>query len=140
MEEKKYFIHKTSVIDKNVKIGTNSKIWHFSHIQSNARIGNNCSLGQNVNIANNVSIGNYVKIQNNVSVYEGVTLEDYVFCRNKANLLIFVSIFLKTVFRVRQVFGYVVREIHIRDLSEILSSKDLSLYLIREINKNSLIR
>ena len=80
MEEKKYFIHKTSVIDKNVKIGTNSKIWHFSHIQSNARIGNNCSLGQNVNIANNVSIGNYVKIQNNVSVYEGVILEDYVFC------------------------------------------------------------
>ena len=80
MKEKNYFVHKTSIIDENVSIGKNSKIWHFSHIQSNAKIGENCSLGQNVNVSNNVIIGNNVKIQNNVSVYEGVELEDYVFC------------------------------------------------------------
>ena len=80
MKNKNYFAHETVIIDDNVSIGKNSKIWHFSHIQSNAVIGENCSLGQNVNISNNVKIGNNVKIQNNVSIYEGVELEDHVFC------------------------------------------------------------
>ena len=80
MKKKKYFSHETAVIDNDVIIGKNSKIWHFTHIQSNAVIGENCTLGQNVNISKNVVIGNNVKIQNNVSVYEGVVLEDYVFC------------------------------------------------------------
>lgn len=75
-----YFVHESSYIDENVKIGSGTKIWHFSHVQSGAVIGENCSLGQNVNVSNNVIIGNNVKIQNNVSVYEGVELEDYVFC------------------------------------------------------------
>jgi UDP-2-acetamido-3-amino-2,3-dideoxy-glucuronate N-acetyltransferase len=80
MSKNNYYVHKTSIIDDNVEIGENTKIWHFSHIQPGAIIGRNCSIGQNVNIANNVKIGNHVKIQNNVSVYEGVELEDYVFC------------------------------------------------------------
>ena len=75
-----YFLHKSSYVDKNVVIGEDTKIWHFSHIQSGASIGRGCSIGQNVNIGNNVKIGNFVKIQNNVSVYEGVEIEDYVFC------------------------------------------------------------
>ncbi len=75
-----FFIHKSSFIDEDVKIGEGTKVWHFSHIQSGARIGANSVLGQNVNVGNNVVIGNYVKIQNNVSIYEGVELEDYVFC------------------------------------------------------------
>lgn len=75
-----YFIHESSYIDKNVKIGQGSKIWHFTHIQAGAIIGEDCSFGQNVNISNNVRIGNHVKVQNNVSIYEGVELEDYVFC------------------------------------------------------------
>ena len=75
-----FYIHESSYIDKNVKIGDGTKIWHFCHIQSDAELGENCSLGQNVNISNRVKIGNGVKIQNNVSVYEGVELEDYVFC------------------------------------------------------------
>lgn len=75
-----YFVHESSYVDENVKIGQGTKIWHFSHIQSGAVIGNNCSFGQNVNISNQVKIGNGVKVQNNVSIYEGVELEDYVFC------------------------------------------------------------
>ena len=76
----KYFVHPTSIVDDNVEIGDNTKIWHFCHIQSGAKIGARCSLGQNVNISNNVKIGNGCKIQNNVSVYEGVEIEDDVFC------------------------------------------------------------
>ena len=75
-----YFIHPTSLVDSDAKIGKGTKVWHFCHIQSGAQIGDNCSLGQNVNISNNVIIGNGCKVQNNVSLYEGVELEDYVFC------------------------------------------------------------
>ena len=74
-----FFVHESSYIDENVKIGSGTKIWHFSHVQSGAKIGKNCILGQNVNIGNNVLIGDNVKIQNNVSVYEGVEIEDNVF-------------------------------------------------------------
>ena len=80
MKKNKFTVHETAVIDSNVIIGENTKIWHFSHIQSNARIGKDSTIGQNVNVSNNVIIGDGVKIQNNVSVYEGVELEDYVFC------------------------------------------------------------
>ncbi|MBR4024759.1 MAG: N-acetyltransferase [Firmicutes bacterium] len=75
-----YFVHESSYVDDNVKIGKGTKIWHFSHILKGAEIGENCSLGQNVNVGNNVKIGNGCKLQNNVSVYEGVEMEDYVFC------------------------------------------------------------
>ena len=80
MDEKSFFVHQSSYIDENCKIGKGTKIWHFCHIQSGAVIGENCNIGQNVNIAQGVKIGNGVKIQNNVSVYSGVELEDYVFC------------------------------------------------------------
>lgn len=75
-----YFVHSSSIIDDDVVIGKNTKVWHFCHIQSGARIGEGCSFGQNVNVSNNVKIGNGVKVQNNVSIYEGVEIEDYVFC------------------------------------------------------------
>lgn len=75
-----YTAHETAIIDDNVSIGEDSKIWHWVHISSGAIIGENCTLGQNVFIGGNVRIGNNVKIQNNVSVYEEVTLEDDVFC------------------------------------------------------------
>jgi UDP-2-acetamido-3-amino-2,3-dideoxy-glucuronate N-acetyltransferase len=74
-----YYVHPTSVIDDNCRIGDGTKIWHFTHIMSGAVIGSNCNLGQNVMIAANVSLGNNVKVQNNVSIYEGVTCEDDVF-------------------------------------------------------------
>ncbi len=75
-----YFVHESSYIDDDVKIGKGTKIWYFCHIQKGAEIGENCSFGQNVNVSNHVKIGNGVKVQNNVSIYEGVELEDYVFC------------------------------------------------------------
>lgn len=75
-----YFVHESSYIDDDVKIGEGTKIWHFCHVQSGAEIGTYCVLGQNVNVSNHVKIGNGVKIQNNVSIYEGVELEDEVFC------------------------------------------------------------
>lgn len=74
-----FFIHKSSFVDENVKIGEGTKIWHFSHILPHTTIGENCSFGQNCTVGPKVTIGNGVKVQNNVSIYEGVEVEDDVF-------------------------------------------------------------
>lgn len=76
---KDYYAHETAVLDEGCQIGTNTKVWHFTHVMSGAKIGQNCVIGQNVMVANRVTLGNNVKIQNNVSVYEGVICEDDVF-------------------------------------------------------------
>lgn len=80
ISREKYFVHPTAVVDEDVTIGWDTKIWHFSHMLSRSNIGEKCNIGQNVVIGPDVNIGKGCKIQNNVSVYEGVTLEDYVFC------------------------------------------------------------
>jgi UDP-2-acetamido-3-amino-2,3-dideoxy-glucuronate N-acetyltransferase len=74
-----YFSHETAIVDDNCTIGTNTKIWHFSHIMSGCIIGESCNIGQNVVISPAVILGRNVKIQNNVSVYTGVICEDDVF-------------------------------------------------------------
>ena len=51
MKDKCYFVHESSYIDDDVEIGSDTKIWYFSHVQKGSRIGKNCSLGQNVNIS-----------------------------------------------------------------------------------------
>jgi UDP-2-acetamido-3-amino-2,3-dideoxy-glucuronate N-acetyltransferase len=73
------FIHESSYIDDDVKIGSNTKIWHFCHVLPGSIIGEKCSFGQNCVIGPRVKIGNNVKVQNNVSIYAGVEIEDDVF-------------------------------------------------------------
>lgn len=77
--EKSYYAHPSAVIDEGSKIGTGTKIWHFSHIMPNCTIGENCNIGQNVVISPGVVLGKNVKVQNNVSIYTGVECEDDVF-------------------------------------------------------------
>jgi len=77
--KKKYFAHKTAVIDEDCKIGKETKIWHFSHIMKGSEIGDNCNIGQNVVISPGVKLGRNVKVQNNVSIYTGVICDDDVF-------------------------------------------------------------
>jgi len=77
--KKEYYAHETAVIDEGAKIGSGTKIWHFSHVMGTAEIGPKCVLGQNVFVGSKVKLGTNVKVQNNVSVYEGVVCEDDVF-------------------------------------------------------------
>jgi len=72
------FVHETAVVDQGAHVGSETKIWHFTHVAAGAWIGKRGSIGQNCYIAK-VRIGQGCRIQNNVSVYEGVTLEDDVF-------------------------------------------------------------
>ncbi len=74
-----YFVHESSYVDENCRIGDGTKIWHFSHIMSGAILGENCNLGQNVVVGSGVILGKNVRVQNNVSIYEGVICEDDVF-------------------------------------------------------------
>lgn len=74
-----YASHPTAVIDEGAKIGSGTKVWHFSHIMGPCRIGENCNIGQNVVISPHVTLGSNVKVQNNVSIYTGVTCDDDVF-------------------------------------------------------------
>lgn len=79
MNEKKYFVHPTAVVEDNTTIGEGTRIWHFAHVRRGAKIGKNCNIGKDVYIDVGVEIGNNVKIQNGVSVYHGVKVEDDVF-------------------------------------------------------------
>ena len=74
-----FFVHESSYVDTPVKIGANTKIWHFCHVLPECEIGAGCSFGQNCVIGPRVKIGNNVKVQNNISIYEGVEIEDDVF-------------------------------------------------------------
>lgn len=74
------YVHESSYVDDDVKLGDGTKIWHFCHILSHTEIGEDCSVGQNVVIGPDVKVGDRCKIQNNVSLYKGVELEDGVFC------------------------------------------------------------
>jgi UDP-2-acetamido-3-amino-2,3-dideoxy-glucuronate N-acetyltransferase len=71
-------VHETAVVDPGAHLGTDTKIWHFTHVMAGAWIGDRGSIGQGCYIGR-VRIGHGCRIQNNVSVYDGVTLEDDVF-------------------------------------------------------------
>ncbi len=73
------YIHSSAIVEKNVKIGKGSFIWHHCHIRNDAKLGSNVSLGKGVYIDINVDIGKGCRIQNGVSVYHGVHIKDWVF-------------------------------------------------------------
>ena len=78
-QDKSIYVHNTAIVDNNVSIGKDTKVWHFSHILSGSKIGQNCSFGQNCVVGPNVTMGNGIKVQNNISIYKGVEIEDDVF-------------------------------------------------------------
>jgi dTDP-4-amino-4,6-dideoxygalactose transaminase/acetyltransferase-like isoleucine patch superfamily enzyme len=73
------YVHPSAIIDDEVELGENVRIWHYVHVCSHARIGPGSSLGQNVFVGKGVVLGARVKVQNNVSLYEGVEIDDDVF-------------------------------------------------------------
>jgi len=72
-----YFVHESSLVDNGAKIGSGSKVWHWSHVTSSAEVGPKCNIGQNCYIAG--KLGSGCKVQNNVSLYLGVECGDDVF-------------------------------------------------------------
>ncbi len=73
------FIHPTSEVSPEARIGNATKIWQHCTVLAGAEIGERCMLSQNVYVEGRTRIGNNVKVKNNVSLYECVVLEDDVF-------------------------------------------------------------
>ena len=73
------YIHPTSEVSPEARIGRGTKIWQYCTVLAGAEIGERCLLSQNVYIEGRTRIGSNVKIKNNVSIYECVELEDDVF-------------------------------------------------------------
>ena len=73
------YIHPTAEVEKGVKIGKGTKIWHYVQIRKGVEIGKNCNIGKGVYIGVNVKIGANCKVQNYALIYQGVTLGNKVF-------------------------------------------------------------
>jgi UDP-2-acetamido-3-amino-2,3-dideoxy-glucuronate N-acetyltransferase len=73
-------VHPTSIVDAAARIGSGTRIWHFTHVMTGAVIGSDCMIGQSCFVAGGAVLGNRVRLQNHVSVFDGVVLEDDVFC------------------------------------------------------------
>ena len=73
------FVHPTSEVSSEARIGRGTKVWQHCTVLSGAEIGEGCLLSKNVYVEGRTHIGKNVKIKNNVSVYECVELEDDVF-------------------------------------------------------------
>ncbi|HLB95999.1 MAG TPA: acyltransferase [Patescibacteria group bacterium] len=74
-----FFIHPTAIVEDNVQIGRDTKIWHFSQIRSGTKIGQNCVIGNSVFIDFDSIIGDNVKIQNRAIIYHQAIIESGVF-------------------------------------------------------------
>jgi UDP-2-acetamido-3-amino-2,3-dideoxy-glucuronate N-acetyltransferase len=78
MANNNYFSHPNALID-SIHIGSNTRIWAFSHILPGAKIGEDCNICEAVFIENEVEVGNRVTIKNGVQIWDGITIEDDVF-------------------------------------------------------------
>lgn len=71
-------IHPTAIIEPEVQIGQNTRVWDHVHIRRGARIGEDCIIGEKTYIAYDVRIGHRVKINAFVYICAAVTIEDGV--------------------------------------------------------------
>ena len=72
------FIHPTALVETQ-QIGSETRIWAFSHVLKGAEIGARCNIGDHCFIEAGVRIGDSVTIKNGNRLWEGVTLESGVF-------------------------------------------------------------
>ena len=68
-----------AIIEDNVSVGEETKVWYFSHVCRGAKIGRNCNIGEGVYVGENVIIGDNVRIANRASIYRGAVIKDDVF-------------------------------------------------------------
>ena len=73
------FIHEKALIDDDVSIGSDTRVWGFSHIIAKAQIGSDCNICEQVFIEGKVIVGDRVTVKCGVQLWEGITIEDDVF-------------------------------------------------------------
>jgi acyl-[acyl carrier protein]--UDP-N-acetylglucosamine O-acyltransferase len=73
------FVHPSAVIENDVEIQDNVKVWHFCHVREHAVIEHDVSLGKDVYIDIGVRVGHHTRIQNGVSVFQGLKISPWGF-------------------------------------------------------------
>jgi UDP-2-acetamido-3-amino-2,3-dideoxy-glucuronate N-acetyltransferase len=73
------FIHPNAIVEPSCAIGSNTRIWAFSHVLGGAVIGESCNICDHVFIEADVVVGNRVTIKCGVQLWDGLRLEDDVF-------------------------------------------------------------
>ena len=74
----KYLLATSSIVEENVIVGDNTKVWYFSHLMEGSRIGSDCVIGEGCFIGKNVLIGDNCKIGNESQIVEGVILKNNI--------------------------------------------------------------
>ncbi|MEO8400903.1 MAG: acyltransferase [Gammaproteobacteria bacterium] len=72
-------IHSHALIEENVSIGANTRVWAFAHILPGVTVGSDCNICDHTLIENNVSLGNRVTVKSGVYIWSGIEIEDDVF-------------------------------------------------------------
>lgn len=73
------FIHPTAILESEIEIYEDVKIWHFCHIRSHAILERHVSLGRDVYVDAGVHIGHHTRVQNGVSLYQGLNIAPWGF-------------------------------------------------------------
>lgn len=79
MSDQNAFIHPTSIVEDDVTLGPNVKIWHNCHVRSGCVLEKDVSLGKGVFVDKDVTIKEGSRIQNGVNVYKGVNIDKWCF-------------------------------------------------------------
>lgn len=74
-----YYVHPSSLVEQEARLGDGVKIWQFSHVRKFATLESNTTVGSYVYIGEGVNIGSKCKIQSGSKIYEGSLLESGVF-------------------------------------------------------------
>lgn len=78
MPDLKYFRHPQAIVESTA-VGSNTRIWAFSHILADAVIGSECNICDHTFIENDVVVGDRVTIKCGVQLWDGLRIEDDVF-------------------------------------------------------------
>lgn len=72
-------IHSHALIEQNVTIGANTRVWAFAHILPDVVMGADCNICDHTLIENGVILGDRVTVKSGVYLWTGVTVESDVF-------------------------------------------------------------
>jgi UDP-2-acetamido-3-amino-2,3-dideoxy-glucuronate N-acetyltransferase len=73
------YVHPTAIIEDDVTMEEDVKVWHFCHVRKNAILRKNVSLARDVFVDLGVEIGSGTRVQNGVSIYHGVKIKSWCF-------------------------------------------------------------
>lgn len=73
-----YFVHSQGICESH-SVGSDTKIWAFTHVLPGAVIGKDCNICDHVFIENDVVVGDRVTVKCGVQLWDGLRIGDDVF-------------------------------------------------------------